>query len=69
MTGKMKNRPNGFLAEDKIAHDSEIFDYIAELHMYLWRFVRTKIPSASGSLDEFIDEALEIVENDWENKR
>lgn len=58
----MKNRSSGFLAEDKIPHDSEIFDYIKELHTYLWRFVRAEIPSASGSLDEFVDEAVKKAE-------
>jgi len=54
----MKPRPNGFLAEDKISHDSEIFDYIQELHDYLWQFVRVFRPSASGCLYDFIDDAL-----------
>lgn len=59
----MKKRPNGFLAKDEIGHDSEIFDYIRELHDYLWRFVRTEMPGASGELDGCIDEALQRMEN------
>ena len=58
----MKERPKHFLSEDKIAQDEEIFDYIKELHDYLWQFVRVAIPSASGSLSEYIDVAIEILE-------
>jgi|GEM_PF-2083845 len=58
----MKPRPRGFLAEDKIAHDSEIFDYIKELHSYLWRFTRAEIPAANGSLDDYLDTAIERAE-------
>ncbi len=54
----MKTRPKGFLAEDKISHESEIFDYIQELHEYLWDFVRVYIKSASGNLDNYVDIAL-----------
>ena len=58
----MKIRLNGFLSEEMISHDSEIFDYINELHGYLWRFVRTVKPGASGHLRDFLDSALEIAE-------
>ncbi|OYT63026.1 hypothetical protein B6U67_03725 [Methanosarcinales archaeon ex4484_138] len=57
----MKPRPPYFLSEENIDHDSEIFDYIQELHDYLWAFVRTQIPGASGKLEEYLDEALEIA--------
>ena len=58
----MKERPDGFIAEDKIDQDGEIFDYIRELHNYLWRFVRVAIPSAGGSLNDYVDIAIEISE-------
>ena len=58
----MKIRPSGFLAEDKINHDSEIFDYIKELHEYLWRFVRVQFPFAGGKLDKYLDVAIEQAE-------
>ena len=54
----MKERPNFFLAKDKIDHNSEIFDYIRELHKYLWYFVRVFIPSASGKLEDYVDVAI-----------
>ena len=41
-----------------MSHDSEQFKYIVELHEYLWKFVRCEIPDASGSLKDFVDEAL-----------
>lgn len=59
----MKERPRGFIAEDKIDHDGEIFDYIRELHGYLWRFVRCFRPAASGSLSDFIDDTLDDIES------
>ncbi len=59
----MKNRPEGFLKAKFIAHHSEQFDYIEELHGYLWRFVRIAFPGASGDLSEFIDPALDKLEN------
>lgn len=54
----MKKRPNGFLAKEKIDQEGEIFDYIKELHDYLWEFVRVANPSASGNLNNFVDKAL-----------
>ena len=59
---EMKKRPDAFLASDKIAHDSEIFDYISELHTYLWKFVRIAIPGASGRLSNYVDEAIVMLE-------
>jgi len=58
----MKQREKYFLGESKIDHDGEIFDYIRELHQYLWRFVRTVEPVASGYLDDFIDDAIDKAE-------
>ena len=57
----MKDRPEGFIAEDKIDHDGEIFDYIRELHLYLWAFVRLFYPMAGGSLDYWVDKVLDDV--------
>ncbi len=58
----MKPRPPYFLSEENIDYDSEIFDYIQELHDYLWAFVRTQIPGASGDLRDYVDKALKIAE-------
>ena len=62
----MKKRTRGFLSEENIDHDSEPFQYIQELHAYLWRFVRAVLPGASGSISWYIDKAIEIAEG--ENK-
>jgi len=59
----MKTRPSGFLSEDNIAHDSEIFDYIRELHEYLWRYVRLFRSGASGSLSSTVDAVLDDAES------
>ena len=58
----MKERPKYFLSEDNIDQDGEIFDYIRELHDYLWRFARVAIPSANGHLDDYIDPAIVKLE-------
>jgi len=58
----MKERPLHFLASDKIDHDGEVFDYINELHDYLWRFVRTVFPAVGGSLRYYVDSAIRILE-------
>ena len=58
----MKKRTRGFLADEKIPHTSEQFDYIAELHRYLWRFVRVYFPDAQVDLREWLDEAIEKAE-------
>ena len=42
--------------------DSEIFDYIRELHDYLWKFIRVQIPSAGGDLTNYVDIALREAE-------
>jgi hypothetical protein len=59
----MKKRNRHFLSAEKIDHKSEQFDYIAELHEYLWRFVRAEIPEANGSLKDWVDNAVEKAEN------
>jgi len=59
----MKNRSYGFLADDKISHEGEIFDYIRELHDYLWRFVRAAKPGASGNLEGWLDQTLSDLES------
>ena len=58
----MKDRPKYFLSDDKINHNSETFDYIVELHTYLWRFVKVSFPGASGFLSDYIDLAIEKLE-------
>ncbi len=58
----MKNRPRGFLNDDKIDRNGEAFDYIVELHQYLWRFVCVAFPGAGGHLDDYIDDAIERLE-------
>lgn len=58
----MKKRQKGFLAEDKISHKSEIFDYIKEMHKYLWRFIRCAGVGEWGTLDKHLDDAIEKLE-------
>lgn len=58
----MKKRTDGFLAQDKIDQDGEAFDYIRELHDYLWKFIRCELPFANGKLDNYLDVALEKAE-------
>lgn len=52
----MKTRPHGFLDPRKC--DEEVFDYVTELHEYLWRFVRAVNPGAGGVLGDCLDAAL-----------
>ena len=54
-----KERSDGFLAEDKIDHNGEIFNYIQELHEYLWTFVNVFCPGGGGSLCDCIDRAVD----------
>ncbi len=49
-----KDRPAGFLAEDKIDHQGLIFDYITELHSALWKFVGLVNPPCGKVTDEVI---------------
>lgn len=65
----MKERPLNFLSEEHIDHDSEIFDYIRELHLYLWRVVRAVSPGASGSLRHYVDDVVEHLENEMRGTR
>ena len=58
----MKARTKGFLNEEQIDHNSEQFDYITELHSYLWRFVRSELPGVGGHLEDYIDLALLVAE-------
>ena len=58
----MKKREKGFLAEDKISHNSEIFSYIQELHRYLWRFIRCARVGEWGPLGKHLDDAIEKLE-------
>ena len=60
----MQNRPEGFLDEQHIDHDGEIFHYIVELHEYLWRFVRCVNPGAGGNLAWHIDQAIDQLERE-----
>lgn len=62
----MKKRTKGFLSVKSIDHDSEIFDYICELHRELWQFVRIAYPEASGSLQDVIESAKEVLKDESE---
>ena len=59
----METRSSGFLSNDNIDHDSEQFDYIKELHEYLWAFIRCEIRTASGNMKDSIDVALSEAEH------
>jgi len=54
----MKQRSKGFLSQDNIDQDGEQFDYIVELHRYLWQFIYVAFPNASGNLSDYVDKAL-----------
>ena len=58
----MKSRPQGFLSNKNVPHNSEVFDYVAELHSYLWRFVRVARPGASGDLGDMLDDVIDSLE-------
>jgi len=58
----MKKRTKGFLSDEMIDHCSEQFDYIKELHEYLWRFVRCELPGVNGSLTRYLDTAIYFAE-------
>ena len=58
----MKARPRYFLDEKALDHQGQAFSYIRELHGYLWRLVHIVYPGASGSLDEYLDSAIEKLE-------
>ena len=59
----MRTRPEGFLSEENYDKD-EMFDYIRELHGYLWRFVNIIFPFAGGSIRDYLDVAIEKFEYD-----
>ncbi len=59
----MKKRPKGFLAENVISHDSEIFDYITELHGYLWQIIRAVKPEARGLINMYLDDVVQQLHN------
>uniref|UniRef100_A0A6M3IUZ7 Uncharacterized protein n=1 Tax=viral metagenome TaxID=1070528 RepID=A0A6M3IUZ7_9ZZZZ len=59
----MKERPRGFIGEDKIDHDGEIFDYIKELHNYLWEFIYIFHPGAGGSLSDWVNDTLDDIKS------
>ncbi len=63
----MKDRPEGFLSEEAISHDSEQFDYIRELHSYLWKIVKIAFPFAEGPLKKYLDIAIEQLEYNYNN--
>jgi len=54
----MKPRPTGFLSQNHINHDSEIFDYIKELHSYMWILLRIIKPGCGGDLRNIIDKII-----------
>lgn len=60
---------DGFLRDENISHDSEPFKYIRDLHEYLWRFIHTQIPSASGKLSWYLDTALEMAEHNAQDNQ
>ena len=58
----MKKRSDGFLRDELISHGSEQFDYIAELHGYLWRFIWVVFPGAGGHIETYLDKAIDEAE-------
>ena len=59
---EMKNRPTGFLSQSEIDHNGTIYNYIQELHGYLWRVIRAIDPLASGKLSDYLDDAIAKLE-------
>lgn len=53
----MIERPKGFLDPEKL--DGHVFDYVRELHEYLWQVVRVVKPGASGRLTDHLDDAID----------
>lgn len=60
----MKPRPKGFLIAGPLGDNTEQFDYVRELQQYLWRFVRVALPDANGNLTDYIDKAIEKLEQE-----
>ena len=65
----MKHREQGFLGPDKIDQEGEVFDYIRELHGYLWEFTRHFKPWAMGSLNAHLDDAIQAARHNKEVQR
>ena len=55
----MDARPGGFLADEQLRHDSQAFQYIVELHGYLWRIAVLVTPGASGILNNLYPMTIE----------
>lgn len=51
---------------DKLEPEAQ--DYIRHLHELLWRVARVVWPGASGSLDNYIPEAIEVLEQRADRK-
>ena len=60
----MKDRPNYFLSEENISHDSEVFDYIRELHGYMWEIVDYFKLRDSFYLNKCWDKVIEKIRNE-----
>jgi len=58
----MKDRPRSFLASVRV-EDPEVFDYVLELHRYLWRFIRCHRPGAGGLLHLILDGVVDEAED------
>ena len=57
---------DGFLAEDKIPHESEIFQYIRKLHQILWVMLRIISPGSGGHLTEVWNRNTETIRTSLE---
>ena len=65
----MKNRKFGFLSGNHINQKGEPFDYIKELHSYLWRFINVEFPNAAGSIEKYLDVTIEKMEAKAKKKK
>ena len=61
----MKTRTHGFIADDKIDHNGEVFDYIRELHEYLHGFCG----GGHGNLQDYLDRSLDRFKTDMAELR
>ncbi len=52
---RMKERPEGFLSDKHISHNSEVFNYIKELHDILWVIVDIYSVRISSDLNKNIE--------------
>lgn len=55
----LKIREWGFLAS--VANE-EVFDYVQELHRYLWRFIEALEPGTGGHLRDHLDRVIDNLE-------